>query len=107
MPSIDTDLRERMLGPVAMTKTYLFVGSDNGGKTAADLYSIMASVMAEQVEPFAYVRDLLRQLPSCSSRKNAVLLPGVWLSAHPESHRCWSRLRGDRILRHREANYDE
>lgn len=38
------------------------MGSDNGGKAAAILYSIMASAKANQVEPFAYVRDLLDQL---------------------------------------------
>ena len=43
-------------------KNYLFMGSDNGGKAAAVLYSIMASAKANQVEPFAYVRDLLIQL---------------------------------------------
>ena len=32
------------------------MGSDNGGTTAAILYSIMASCKANQVEPFAYMR---------------------------------------------------
>jgi hypothetical protein len=32
----------------------LFMGSDNGGKTAAVLYSVRASAKANQVEPFAY-----------------------------------------------------
>jgi transposase len=38
-------------------KNYLFIGSDNGGKAAAVLYSLMASTNANQVEPFAYGRD--------------------------------------------------
>ena len=72
-------------------KNYLFMGSDNGGKAAAVLYSIMASAKANQVEPFAYVRDLLIQLSRNSPPAVAALPPNTWLAAHPESRRCWSR----------------
>jgi len=90
--SIDNNLSERMVRPVAIgRKNYLFMGSDNGGKTAAILYSIMASAKANQVEPFAYVRDLLIQLSGCSPTAVAKLLLDAWLAAHPESRRCWSR----------------
>jgi hypothetical protein len=89
---IDNNLSERMVRPVAIgRKNYLFMGSDNGGKTAAILYSIMASAKANQVEPFAYVRDLLSQLSRCSPPAVATLLPDSWLGAHPESRRWWSR----------------
>jgi hypothetical protein len=58
--SIDNNLSERMIRPVAIgRKNYLFLGNDNGGKTAAILYSMMASAKANQDEPFAYVRNLL------------------------------------------------
>jgi transposase len=51
----------------------------------------MASAKANQVEPFAYVRDLQSQLSSCSLPAVAMLLPDAWLAGHPESRRCWSR----------------
>lgn len=90
--SIDNNLSERMVRPVAIgRKNYLFMGSDNGGKAAAVLYSIMASAKANQVEPFAYVQDLLNQLSGCSPSAVATLLPDAWLMAHPESRRCGSR----------------
>jgi transposase len=90
--SIDNNLSERSVRPVAIgRKNYLFMGSDNGGKAAAILYSIMASAKANQVEPFAYVRDLLSQLSGCSPPAVAKLLPDAWLATHPESRRCWSR----------------
>jgi hypothetical protein len=90
--SIDNNLSERSVRPVAIgRKNYLFMGSDNGGKAAAILYSMMASAKANQVEPFAYVRDLLSQLSGCSPPAFAELLPDAWLVAHPESRRCWSR----------------
>jgi transposase len=90
--SIDNNLSERMVRPVAIgRKNYLFMGSDNGGKTAAVLYSIMASAKANQVEPFAYVQDLLSQLSGCSPPPVAKLLPDAWKMERPESRRCWSR----------------
>ena len=90
--SIDNNLSERSVRPVAIgRKNYLFMGSDNGGKAAAILYSMMASAKANQVEPFAYVRDLLVQLSRHSPPAVAALLPNTWSAAHPESRRCWSR----------------
>jgi transposase len=90
--SIDNNLSERSVRPVAIgRKNYLFMGSDNGGKAAAILYSMMASAKANQVEPFAYVRDLLVQLSRHSPPAVATLLPDAWLAAHPEACRCGSR----------------
>lgn len=90
--SIDNNLSERMVRPVAIgRKNYLFLGSDNGGRAAAILYSIMASAKANQVEPFAYVRDLLVRFSDKPSEALSDLLPDQWLKTHPESRRRWSR----------------
>jgi transposase len=87
-----SNLSERMVRPVAIgRKNYLFLGSDDGGTTAAVLYSVLASAKANQVEPFAYVRDLLVQLSGHSPPAAETLLPDAWLTAHPEARRCWSR----------------
>ena len=53
--------------------------------------SIMASAKANQVEPFAYVCDLLIQLSRNTSPAVAALLPDTWLATHSEARRCWSR----------------
>jgi len=55
-------------------KNYLFLGSDNGGAAPAVLFSVLASAKANQVEPFAYVRDLLVQLSGHSPPAAAALL---------------------------------
>lgn len=90
--SIDNNLSERMVRPVAIgRKNYLFLGSDNGGKAAAILYSVMASAKANQAEPFAYVRDLLMRLSGKQPDDLSELLPDKWLTTHPESRRRWSR----------------
>ena len=87
-----SNLSERSVRPIAIgRKNYLFMGSDNGGKAAAVLYSIMASAKANQVEPSACVRDLLNQLSRHSPPEAATPLPDAWLAAHPETRWCWSR----------------
>jgi len=89
--SIDNNLSERMIRPCTIgRKNFLFLGSDNGGKAAAILYSIMASAKSNQIEPFAYLRDLLIQLPGTASVATDQLLPDTWLKAHPEARRKWS-----------------
>ncbi len=90
--SMDNNLSERMVRPVAIgRKNYLFLGSDNGGKAAAILYSLMASAKANQVEPLAYVRDLLVQFSDKPPDDLSELLPDQWLQTHPEAKRRWSR----------------
>ena len=50
----------------------MILGRDNGGKAAAILYSLMASAKAHQVEPFAYVRDVLERLAGRLNADNDV-----------------------------------
>ncbi len=46
---------------------------------------IAASANANEVESFAYVRDLLVQLSERSPPTGVALLPDAWLTAHPRS----------------------
>jgi len=81
-----------MIRPCAIgRKNYLFFGSDDGGRAAAVLYSILASAKANQVEPFAYVRDLIVTFASDSQPDLTRLLPNIWLADHPDARRNWSR----------------
>ncbi len=90
--SIDNNLAERTLRPCAIgRKNYLFVGSDRGGHAAAVHYSLMASCKANDVEPFAYVRDMIDRISGCSVGNLCDLLPDVWLKSHPESRRLQRR----------------
>jgi transposase len=90
--SIDNNLSERALRAQAVgRKNWLFVGSDNGGRTAAVLFSMTASCKANKVEPWAYLCDVLCQLSCTSLLAAAALLPDAWLAAHPEAHRGWAR----------------
>ena len=96
--AIDNNLAERTLRPCAIgRKNWLFLGNDRGGRTAAVLFSFTASCKANQVEPWAYLQDVITQL--ADQPRNAMpaekfltqLLPDVWLRDHPEAHRSRSR----------------
>jgi transposase len=81
---IDNNTSERTLRLCAIgRKNWMFLGSDQGGETAAILFSILANAKRYQIEPFAYVRALLVALSSDQVDLES-LLPDVWIAAHPE-----------------------
>ena len=63
--SIDNNVSERTVKMQAIgRKNWLFVASVTGGQRAAALYSLIASCKANQVEPWAYLRDVFTRLPA-------------------------------------------
>jgi transposase len=63
--SIDNNLAEQTVKPCAMgRKAWLFLGSQEGGATAATLYSLTGSAKRNRVHPFFYLRDVLERLPA-------------------------------------------
>ena len=59
-------------------KNWLFVGSEQGGHTAAAILTLITSAIRHQLDPFAYIRDLLRRLPTTAQRDLVLLLPNRW-----------------------------
>ncbi len=77
--NIDNNVSENALRRIAIgRKNWLFCGSDNGGRTAAILFSLIASCQRHNVEPFAYLRDVLTRIASHPHNRLAELLPGKW-----------------------------
>jgi hypothetical protein len=88
---IDNNTAERTLRLCAISrKNWLFVGSDQGGRTAANCFSILAGAKRHRIEPLAYVRALLTALSSNEVDLEA-LLPDVWIAAHPEHFLTYRR----------------
>src|SRR5262249_15209067 len=86
--SIDNNLAERMLRAQAIgRKNYTFLGSDRGGRTAAVLYSFTGTCKHHDIDPFAYLQDILRRLPSHPADLLDELLPDVWFASHPSARR--------------------
>jgi hypothetical protein len=76
---IDNNASERDLRPVVVgRKNYLFLGSDNGGRTAAVLYSLIATAKRHGLDPFAYLRDVIARISDHPSNRLDELLPDHW-----------------------------
>lgn len=76
---IDNNIAERANRNVAIgRKNWLFAGSDEGGKRAAILYSVIESAKRCGVEPWAYLTDLLGRIAAHPDNRLAELLPDRW-----------------------------
>jgi len=77
--AIDNNASENALRRVAIgRKNWLFAGSDNGGTTAAILFSFMATCQRHGVDPFAYLRDVLTRIAATSVSQLDLFLPDRW-----------------------------
>ena len=63
----------------------VFAGSDRGGKTAAVLYTFIASCQRHGIDPFAYLRDVLAQISACPVNNLYRFLPDRWKLAPTSS----------------------
>jgi transposase len=83
---IDNNRTERTLRAQAVgRKNWMFLGSDNGGRTAAVLYSLVASAKRHHLNPEAYLTDVLCRLPAMTNAlEMRGLLPDRWAAGHPE-----------------------
>ena len=87
--AIDNNLAERAVKPCAIgRKNWLFCGSDGGGRTAAILFSLTGSAKRQDLDPFAWLRDVLDRLPLLRATGDSIpdellhpLLPDVWAAA--------------------------
>lgn len=82
MLDIDNNVAEREMKRIAIgRKNWLFVGSDNGGNTAAVLCSFTSTCRRHGIDPFTYLRDVLGRLPTHSQERLEELLPDRWKAA--------------------------
>lgn len=59
-------------------KNWLFLGTDDGGEVNATFVSLLASCQLHDLEPWAYLRDLLCLLPGWPHRRVLELAPVNW-----------------------------
>lgn len=80
---LDNNVAERAIRPLAIgRKNWLFVGSEDGGKAAAIIFSLVQSCRACGVNPREYLEDVMRRLMSHNSQKLCELLPDQWLMSY-------------------------
>lgn len=83
-------LRREVIG----RKNWLFVGSDDGADVNAAFVSLLASCQLHQIEPWAYLRDLLCLLPRWPNSRVLDLAPVNWRKTL-EEHDTQQRLSAD------------
>jgi transposase len=78
---LDTNVIERAIRPVALTRrNSLFAGSDGGARHWAMVASLVATAKLNGVEPLAWLTDVLERMVSGRTKTHALerLLPWVW-----------------------------
>jgi transposase len=75
---LDNNAAERALRAVALgRKNYLFAGSDSGGERAAALYSLIGSAKLNDLDPEAYLRDVLARIADYPVTASPNCCPGM------------------------------
>lgn len=59
-------------------KAWLFCGSDRGGQRAAVLYTLIQAARLNDVDPQAWLADVLARIADCPVSKLGDLLPWSW-----------------------------
>ena len=74
---MDTNLVENSIRPFALgRRNWLFKGSQSGGRASSIIYSILLTCKANNIEPYAYLKYILYQIPKLNGENDLVqLLP--------------------------------
>ena len=65
-------------------KAWMFFGNEQGGETAAALFSLTKTCNRHRIDPYAYLRDIYTRLPGMFDSELDALLPDRWIADHPE-----------------------
>ncbi len=84
---LSNNAAERALRGIALgRKSWLFAGSDRGGQRAAAMYSLIVTAKMNNVDPQAWLADVLARIAEHPARKLDALLPWNW-QPRPALHR--------------------
>jgi transposase len=73
---------ERALRGIALgRRSWLFAGSDRGGERAAAIYTLIATAKLNDVDPQAWLEDVLRRIADHPASRLTDLLPWNWRPA--------------------------
>jgi hypothetical protein len=75
---------ERGLRGVALgRKAWLFAGSDRGGERAAAMYSLIITAKLNDIDPRAWLADVLARIADRPASRLHELLPWNWVRSRP------------------------
>jgi len=73
---IDNNPVENVIRPIALgRKNWLFTGSEQAGKRAAAIQTLLGTAKLNGLDPAAWLRDTLEKLPTCLNSQIDSLLP--------------------------------
>jgi transposase len=76
---LSNNAAERALRGVALgRRSWLFAGSDRGGERAAAIYTLITTAKLNDVDPQAWLEDVLRRIADHPASRLADLLPWNW-----------------------------
>jgi hypothetical protein len=85
---IDNNLVENAIRPTALgKKNWLFIGDADAGERGAIIYSVIESCRRRDIDPFAYLKDVLTRLPTMTSRQISEVTPQAWAKAKLQAQR--------------------
>jgi transposase len=85
---VDSNTVERTIRPIKLgRKNHLFAGSDGGAESWATIASLIQTAKLNDVEPLAYLRDVLERIVSGKTKANdlASLLPWAWKASQAQT----------------------
>jgi transposase len=83
---LSNNAAERALRGIALgRKSWLFAGSDRGGQRAAVMYSLIVTAKMNDVDPQAWLADVLARIAEHPALRLDELLPWNWRSLAPAS----------------------
>lgn len=88
MPIDNNDVEQLMKQVAVGRKNWLFIGSVAAGERAADFLTLVSSAVRNDLDVWAYVKDVLDRLLAGSTDYDA-LRPGIWKRSHAESVRVY------------------
>ena len=59
-------------------KNWTFAGSDEGGRRAAAIYTLIETAKLNDIDPRAWLADVLARLPDHPAKRISELLPWNW-----------------------------
>ena len=88
---LTNDAAERALRGLALgRKAWLFAGSDRGAERAAVMFTLIMTAKLNDVDPLAWLADVLARIADMPQQRLAELLPWNWQSTatHPAAARA-------------------
>ena len=98
---LDNNCTEAALkGPVMGKKAWLFFGNEQGGETAATLFTVMMTCKRHCMDVQAYLVDVLPRIKQATPEELESLLPDRWIEQHPQA-RVRQRVQESHAAAHR------